>query len=341
MPEARRVALERQFSLGHGEPKSDHTEEVNVWNYRLTDFSVDNVRKLVTHPDALDTNGIDRPRFAVPPHPPPTEHPALGVKYVTWLQYPGLMLLVGTAVLMWALGLVVPALLATSRGRLAAASFEPALREPFYRSGVPFALCLIAFLPWSARPTLSPLALAPMPPAGRVATPRAMIAQTPCVSTTRMPVPFIEDILPGESLTLPDTAACPPDYAVIGWVHAHVAPDAVFAIDRWNPFLPSVFMPQQVVVFPPIERSFVHEKDLFRGYYRFFDERMRRYRVQPFFNSVETPAERETFVRALGVTHVLVDPAYYDEMRPVLDGLPEQFTLKYSGGKWAVYEVSS
>ena len=47
-------------------------------------------------------------------------------------------------------------------------------------------------------------------------------------------------------------------------------------------------------------------------YYRFFNERMRRYRVQPFFNSVETPAERAAFVDALGVTHVLVDPPYYE-----------------------------
>jgi len=66
---------------------------------------------------------------------------------------------------------------------------------------------------------------------------------------------------------------------------------------------------------------------------------MGRHRVQLFFNSVETPAERAAFVNALAVTHVLVDPMYYDEMRPVLDLLPEQFALRYANAKWAVCEV--
>jgi hypothetical protein len=67
---------------------------------------------------------------------------------------------------------------------------------------------------------------------------------------------------------------------------------------------------------------------------------MARYRVQPFFNAVETPAERAEFVEKLGVTHILVNPPHYDEMRPVLDALPGQFALKYTHEKWAVYEAT-
>ena len=99
-------------------------------------------------------------------------------------------------------------------------------------------------------------------------------------------------------------------------------------------------MPQQVVVYPQVEVTFEDEHELFGGLLpvlRRADADQRR--VQPFFNSVETPAERAAFVDALGVTHVLVDPAYYDEMRPVLDALPEQFALRYREGEWAVYEV--
>jgi hypothetical protein len=98
-------------------------------------------------------------------------------------------------------------------------------------------------------------------------------------------------------------------------------------------------MPQQVVVAPTLGVSFIVEHDLFGTYYQFYDERMGRHRVQPFFNSVETPAERAAFVDALAVAHVLVDPMYYDEMRPVLDLLPEQFARRYANAKWAVYEV--
>jgi len=90
----------------------------------------------------------------------------------------------------------------------------------------------------------------------------------------------------------------------------------------------------------PTDASFIHEDSLFRDYYRVFDDRMKRYRVQPFFNDVETPAERAEFVRDLGVTHVLVSPVHYDELRSVLDALPEQFTLKYDNARWAVYEAS-
>jgi hypothetical protein len=260
------------------------------------------------------------------------------VEYVTWLQYPGVVLFLGTAAFVWMLGFILPAALASPRGRHAVASFETAMGDPFYRRALPYALFMIPFALWSARPTLSPLPAGSQTPAG-AATPTALIAQMPCVTTEQRPAPFSEDILGGEPLLLPERTACPPDVDVIEWVRDHVPVDAVFAIDRWNPHLPSVFMPQQVVVFPQIVVSFEEEHELFGSYYRFYDERIRKNRLQPFFNSIETPAERAAFVEALGVTHVLVDPIYYDEMRPVLDALPQQFALKYSNAKWAVYEV--
>jgi hypothetical protein len=66
---------------------------------------------------------------------------------------------------------------------------------------------------------------------------------------------------------------------------------------------------------------------------------MSGHRVQPFFNAVETPEERAEFVRALGVTHVLVSPVHYDELRPVLDRLPDRYALRYDHARWAVYEA--
>jgi hypothetical protein len=230
--------------------------------------------------------------------------------------------------------IVLPAALVTTRGTSAVASLGPALNQPFYKFALPFALVVIPFALWSARPTLSPLAMTPMPPAGRADTPRALFAQTPCVTTPRMPARFAE-----EEVVLPERTTCPPDPAVIEWVQTNVPVDGVFAVDRWTPYPPQVFMPQQAVVFPTLDASFIREDALFRDYYRVFEERVRRYRVQPFFNAVETPTERAAFVKALGVTHVLVSPSHYDELRPVLDGLPEQFALRYDRAQWAVYEV--
>jgi hypothetical protein len=88
-----------------------------------------------------------------------------------------------------------------------------------------------------------------------------------------------------------------------------------------------------------VEVTFENEDELFAAYYGFYSERLRASRVQPFFNSVETPMQRAAFVEALGVTHVLVDPAYYREMRAVLDGLPDEYALRFTEGEWAIYEV--
>jgi len=334
LPDARRAALERQFGLIGGERTANSSSDVNVWGYRLNDLSYENVKALVTHPDVVDTNDIDRATFTVPAQVPRRDHQFVGVEYAAWLQYPGTLLLVVTALLVWVMAIVVPALLATVGDGDAISRIGQAMSEPFYKRALPFALFIIPFALWSARPTLSPVSLTPMPPAGRADTPHALIAQIPCVTTPRMPARFAE-----EELVLPERTTCPPDRAVIDWVQTHVPVDAVFAVDRWTPYPPQVFMSQQAVVFPTLDASFIREDALFREYYRVFEERVRRYRVQPFFNVVETPTERAAFVKALGVTHVLVSPAHYAELRPVLDALPGQFALRYDHAQWAIYEV--
>jgi hypothetical protein len=149
-----------------------------------------------------------------------------------------------------------------------------------------------------------------------------------------MPARFAED-----EIVLPERTVCPPDPAVVEWVRANVPVDAVLAVDRWTPFPPQVFMPQQAVVFPTLDASFIREDALFADYYRLFEERMRRYRAQPFFNTTESPEERAAFVDELGVTHVLVGPADSVDLRPILDGLPRQFARRYESAQWAVYEA--
>ena len=161
-----RAAIEQRFSLAAGEPSSNYSDQVNVWNYALNDLSEDNIRALVTHPDAVDTNDIDRGRFTVSPQPPRSDDPYLGVEYVAWLQYPGWTLFLATAVFAWMLGFVVPVALASSGGRNAADSLEMAMSEPFYRRALPFTLFIVPFVLWSARPTLSPLPVVPDRPAG-------------------------------------------------------------------------------------------------------------------------------------------------------------------------------
>lgn len=338
--EQQRAELERRFRLADAERTSATSADVNVWNYELSDLSQQNVQALVTDARVMDTHHIDRPTFTVPEQPPRADYPILGVEYVSWLQYPGLVFTIIAAVAAWILALVVPVLLGSARGKAAVDRIEPLLREPFHRRAAPFAMCVVPFALWSAQPTLSPLPLAPMRPMGHVATPADMMSQLPCITRQPMAAPLTDTLYPVDPPMLPEATTCPPDEALVSWVEQHVAVDAVFALNLWNAYVPSLFMPQQVVAFPPLERSFLKEKELFDEYYGFFDERMRKYRVQPFFNTVETREERAAFIESLGVTHVLVDPEYFDEMRAVLDPLSEQYRPAYSGNQWAVYEVT-
>jgi hypothetical protein len=335
LSEADRVMLERQFSLSSAEPNSNYSQDVNVWNYELADASPGNIKALVNHPRVVDTNDIDRSNFTVPVRPPQDEPAYVGRSHLAWLQYPGLSLFVATAALTWAFGFVVPVALASSRGRRSVASLRSALDAPFYRSAVPYVFFMIPFTVLTARATLSPLTAAPSLPGGRADTPASMVTRIPCVTTTGAAARFAAS---GE--VVPERTTCPPDRDLTEWVRQNVPADGVFAVDRWTAYAPQVFMPQQAVAFPALDAAFHNEDRLFSDYYRFFDERMQRDRVQPFFNSVETAAERNAFVDALGVTHVLVDPPYYAELRTALDALPELFTLRYDRAQWAVYEVN-
>ena len=335
LSDERRVALERDFSLQQAERKTDAGQDENSWNYRLSNVSAENVRRIVSSPDVVDTHFIDRSTFEVEAQPPPGDHQALGVIYATWLQYPGIVLLIGTALAMWLLAFAAPALITVSRaGRTMESSWLVAMSAPFSRHALAFLLLIVPFAFWPARPTLSPLVLTPMPPAGRASTPRAMFEQIPCVTTAAMRARFAE-----EQAELPERTTCPPDYPVIEWVRLHVPVESVLAIDRWTPYPPQVFMAPQAVVFPTLDASFIHEDSLFREYYALFDDRMRRYRLQPFFNAAESDEERAEFVRRLGVTHVLVSPVHYDELRPVLDQRPDRYVRRYDNARWAVYEV--
>jgi hypothetical protein len=339
LSEVRRTEFEGRFSLAQGEPKPDRRRDENVWNYRVTDLSVPNIRGIVTHPEVLDTHFINRSTFRVQSQPPPGDHLPLGVRYVHWIQYPGLFLFVGTALFVWALGLIAPVALGSARGREALTSLETALRAPFHRQTLPLMLFVIPFALWTAQPSASPLTVALAAPAGHWDTPKRMLERLPCVRFDRVQARFTEDLFPDDPVMLPERTMCPPDVSVIEWMQAQVPVDAVFAVDRWHSYPAAMFSPQQVDVFPTFDASFVDEDRLFEEYYGFFYERMRQHRVQPFFNAVESPGERDAFVKTLGVTHILVNPTHYDELRRVLDGLPAQFVLRYTHNRWAIYEV--
>jgi hypothetical protein len=80
---------------------------------------------------------------------------------------------------------------------------------------------------------------------------------------------------------------------------------------------------------------------LFVRYYVRYDRAKATYDEQPLFNDRETRAERLSFIRDLGVTHVLVNPRLHKLMSVVLARDPDVFAARYDDGRWALYEVAS
>jgi hypothetical protein len=327
LDEASRVALERRFSLAEVDRREYRPSSPDTWVYEIGDTSRANAQALVSHPDVKDTHHIDRATFDVEQPPRP------------WSRYPDRNLLVAVAIGLWASGFVLPYVIAFV-GRRSPGGLERFVSAPFYRR---IGVCVLFFAPFVALTASRPLALTslePVQPFGRADTPAAMLPQIECVSRTNVAVRLGETYEHGGPVILPALISCPPDPSLAAWVQEHVAPEAVFALDRWNTFMPTMFLPQQVVAFSGFDFSLPNEEEIYPAYMRLYRASMRERGTQPFFNTEESLAERKAFVNALGVTHVLVDPQFYGTLRPVLDVLPQMFSLRFADGRWAVYEVN-
>jgi hypothetical protein len=320
--DATRVALERRFSL----TEQERTNDPNTRVYQIADVSRSNVEAIVRNAAVDDTHHVDRAVFTVerPPRP--------------WYRYPNRALLAVTAVGLWICGFVLPPLAARAIRRNANA-IDGFLAAPFHRAGPAYALVLIPVAGITVSPGLSPASLVPVAPFGRVDIPAAMWRQMECVTQDEQSPDLGDTYEHGEAVMLTGLTSCPPSAELVAWVEAHVPAEAVFTINRWNRFLPPVYLPQQVVALSGFDFSLPMEALLTPGYARAYRESMRERGVQPFFNDQESLDRRRAFIRDVGATHVLVDPQYYESMRRVLDALPQLVSLRYADGRWAVYEV--
>ena len=132
---------------------------------------------------------------------------------------------------------------------------------------------------------------------------------------------------------------CAPPPALVRYIREAVPIDATFAVDRHERYQPSLFLPQQMVVWTGGMVGLRRPEELFEEYYAHLDRVQIASLDQPFFTEGETRADRLAFVRDLGVTHVLVNPRLHDTMVAVLAGDADVFASRYDAGGWAVYEV--
>ena len=132
---------------------------------------------------------------------------------------------------------------------------------------------------------------------------------------------------------------CTPPFALVEFMRAEVPIDAVLAADTHENYAPTLFMPQQIVIWSG-GFQLINSGQLFAGYFGHLARAKAASLDQPFFNDHETRAQRLAFIRDLRVTHVLVTPRLYREMKAALARDVDLFVPRYDNGAWALYEVT-
>ena len=316
-----RAIYEVVFNLTNGERL-----EGRSWSYDVIDPSFRNLRALVTSPAVEDTHEINRDTFQISATAPKS---APGVWL--WSAVP----ILGNPN---ALAIVVSALIGLSFLGVRRAKRQSAQRQS--AGGPPNDAPQPR--PWLLPATVLGLAVVGWIPAQSVLTaaggprnPTDAVAAFPCTQGAAQLAPFAPDDM---KIVITPHPSCAPSLDVIEWVSRNVPVDAVFVANTENHYLPSAFLPQQFLGWYGIDPEFLSPELLFGDYLRFYRQSLTSHGAQPFFNDRETNAERLALVKALNVTHVLVDPPFHDSMIAAL-GADAVFEKVFDDHKWAVFRV--
>jgi hypothetical protein len=129
-------------------------------------------------------------------------------------------------------------------------------------------------------------------------------------------------------------------FALVQFARGRVPADAVLAVDYREAYEPTLFMPQQVVVWSGAIEGLTGPERIFPEYFEHLERARAASLEQPLFNTRETREERIDFICDLRVTHVLVNPRLYSMMKLVLARDAALFAPRYDDGMWALYEVT-
>ena len=304
-----RTALERRFALVDAVQDSDPSGR--TWVYELLDESRTNIAELVQAQEVEDTYDIDPERFRVAVTAPEGQR-------LRWVgqRLPLIHELEGVqrAALVLA-ALLVMALWWHASGRLPRRVLPAWVDGVRLRETLVYACGLAVLVLWGSHPEASPLATGSGP-----STPDALLATFQCEEDS-------------------GKLSCPPSRDLMQWAGSHIPVDAVLAVNIQNMYPPVLFFPYQFVAWGGLGGAYMGTPQLFDDYLRLHRVAESQERGQPLFNDRETAAERRAFVDELGVTHVLVDPAFYGTVTIALSQAPDDFEKLYDGDRWAVFAV--
>ncbi len=129
----------------------------------------------------------------------------------------------------------------------------------------------------------------------------------------------------------------PPD--LIQWMKQNVPVDVVCAVNMFNGNILTTFVPQRVPAWPLLWYDPVNYCRNFPRFCKAADITFEQHGTQPFFNEDEQLEDRINYLNKLGITYVVVDPAYYDMMGRVLGQYPDIFLKEFDKGYWSVFKI--
>lgn len=130
----------------------------------------------------------------------------------------------------------------------------------------------------------------------------------------------------------------PPPRALLSWARGHLPTDAVLLTNLLNVYALPVFMPQHILLWPIVDGSTIEfNSRLVPDVHNAFIRMVRKHEAQPFLNTRETLEERIAYFREVEATHVVIDPMYYAQLKPLFAKWAPAFRPIYDDGRqWAV-----
>lgn len=111
----------------------------------------------------------------------------------------------------------------------------------------------------------------------------------------------------------------------------------------FNTYASPVFMPQHIVMWPVDSAAGLEfNARLFPVAWGALVETADRYQAQPFYNTLESLDERLAYMEKVGATHALIDPMYYDRLKPLFESWKPRLGVIFDdNSRWAIVALRS
>ena len=137
-----------------------------------------------------------------------------------------------------------------------------------------------------------------------------------------------------------ESPGCAPPLQIVEWLRAHLSREAVLLVDLLGDFLATGFIATRLAAPVAPDRYYRNWEVAFPRFRQVLEESLDQNGGMPFFAAGETPEERYLYARALGATHVLVDPARRGAVLKAAGERPDLFRVVLDRSQWLVVSLA-